>query len=163
MNTDFNILTEDTFSFKGGKLYVMLLVDGGKYGVEVVDRTKTFGRKMTDSRSDADFLFKSISDRLSRYTKLKDAEDAIVKCFALDSLNKVLFVLIMDDKVGSQADIVSIADKVKFVSKLKFGYSKKKRDKNALTVYIYENRTDKKPYAVLVGTTNADDFKFELI
>jgi hypothetical protein len=157
MNTDFNILTENTFSFKGGKLYIMLLLDKGKYGVEVVDRGKTFGRKMTETRSDADFLFESISDRLDRCKNLSEAENAIVKCFALDSLDKTLLVLFMDDKIGSQADIVSIKGKVKFITKPKFG------DDDSLVVYIYEKRTDKKPYAVLKGTTKGDDFKFELI
>jgi Glu-tRNA(Gln) amidotransferase subunit E-like FAD-binding protein len=163
MSTEFNILTENTFGFKGGKLYVMLLRDNGSYGVEVVDRAKTFGRKMADSREQAEFLFKSICDRLSNYKTIEDAVDAITKAFTFESVDKVLFVIIMDDKVCSQDDIVSIRDVIKFRTLLKFGYKKKVKEEDALTIYIYEKRTDKKPYAILVGTTKGSDFKLELI
>lgn len=163
MNTDFRILSENTFNLKGGKLYVMLLRDNGNYGVEVVDREKTFGRKMTETRKQAEFLFDSISDRLNRYKCLKDAVNAIERCFALDSVDKVLFTLIMDDRVSAQADIVSMKGKVKFISQPLFNVKKDVKEKGALTVYIYEKRTDKKPYAVLVGTIKVNDFKFELL
>jgi len=163
MNTDFRILSENTFNLKGGKLYVMLLRDNDNYGVEVVDREKTFGRKMTESRKQAEFLFDSVTERLSRYKNLKDAVFAIEKCFAFKSLDKLLFVLIMDDKVCSQADIVAMKGKFKFKTRLKFGYNKNVKDKDSLTVYIYENQTAKKPYGVLFGSADSKNMKFELL
>lgn len=135
----------------------MLLRENGNFGVEVADREKTFDRKMTKDRKEADLLFDSIEDRLARYKHLRDAEKAIETCFGFKSLDKLLFVLIMDDRISSQADIVAIKGRVKFVTRPKFG------DDDALTVYIFENRADKKPYGVLKGTTRGDDFKFELI
>jgi hypothetical protein len=157
MNTDFRILRENTFNLKGGKLYLMLLRENGNYGVEVVDREKTFGRKMSKDRKEADFLFDTIEDRLARYKNLKEAEKAIESCFGFKSLDKLLFVLIMDDRISCQADIVAMKGKVKFVTRPEFG------DNDSLTVYIFENKTDKKPYGVLKGTTKVNDFKFELL
>lgn len=157
MNTDFRILRENTFNLKGGKLYLMLLRDNGSFGVEVADRTKTFGRKMTVDRNQADFLFDSIEERLSRYTCIQDAEKAIETSFKFKSLNKLMFVLIMDDKICSQDDIVNMGDNVKYYTRPQFG------DNESLTVYISEKKTDKKPFCVLTGTTKANDFKFELI
>jgi hypothetical protein len=157
MNTEFRILNENTFNLKGGKLYTMLLRDNGIFGVEVVDREKTYGRKMTENLKQAEFLFDSISDRLIKYKTFTDAVSAIERCFGLDSLNKTLFTLIMDDKIGSQADIVAMKGKFKFVTLPKFGKD------DSLIVNIFEKRTDKKPYGVLIGTVKGDDFKFELI
>lgn len=155
--TEFRILRENTFSLKGGKLYLMLLRENGIFGVEVADRAKTFGRKMAKDRKGADFLFDSIEERLSRYDNVKDAEKAIENCFGFKSLDKLMFVLVMDDRICSQSDIVAIKGKIKFITRPEFG------ENDSLEVFISENRTDKKPYAVLKGTTKGDDFKFELI
>lgn len=163
MNTDFKIINENTFSFKGGKLYLMLLYENGEFGVEVVDHTKTFGRKIAKDYKSADFLFESVANRLSQYKCLEDAENAIIKCFAFDSLDKLLFVLIMDDRISSQADIVSIKNKFNFIINLKFGYKKKVKNSNYITIYVYEKITDKKPYGLLYGSSMANDMKFELL
>jgi hypothetical protein len=163
MDTDFKVINENTFSFKDGELYVMLLRENGEFGVEVVDREKTFGRKITQDYKTADFLFESVINRLSQYKCLEDAENAIMKCFAFDSLDKLLFVLIMDDRISSQSDIVSIESKFNFIIRLKFGYRKKIKNKNSITIYVYEKITDKKPYALLYGSDMANDMRFELL
>lgn len=163
MNTDFKIFREETFSFKGGKMYLMLLCEDGNFGVEVVNREKTFGRKNTKNRAEADFLFETISDKLLKYKVLAEAENAIVRCFEMNSINKLLFVLIAEDSITTQADIVVIHGKFEFITRPKFGYVKKKKELNGLTIYLYENRSDKKPYGLLYGSTNANDFKFEFL
>ena len=158
MTNDFRVIRENTFNLKGGKLYVMVLRDNGKYGVEVVDREKTFGRKMTDTNKEADLLFDSIVSRLNKYTVIKDAELAIKRCFKFKSINKILFVLVMDNKISSQADIVSIGDKVKFVTKVKFN-----RIKGLITINVFESRDEKKPFATLTGKDNGKSLIFHLI
>lgn len=163
MNTDFRIIKENTFSLKGGKLYTMLLRENGVFGVEVVDRTKTFGRKFAKTFEDAEFLFDSIAERIAQYKDLTDAENAIARCFAFKSLDKLLFVLIMDDRLSSQADIVAIKGKFKFRTRLKFGYRKKVKDIDSLTIYIYDTETSKRPYAVMYGAADAQKLIFELL
>lgn len=162
MLTDFRILKEETFNFKGGKLYVMLLRENAKFGIEVVDREKSFGRKFTANRDEADFLFESIANRLSKYKNIKDAEAAIKRSFSLEPIDKLLFVLIVDDSVISQNDIVSLKDKLKFKTRVKIDYFKKKKKENALTIYVYSD-SEKKPFGVLIGTREAKDLRLELL
>lgn len=162
MLNDFRILSEETFNFKGGKLYLMLLRENAKYGVEVVDREKSFGRKIVGSRSDADFLFESISNRLSKYKTIKDAETAIKRCFSLKDMNKLLFVLIVDDSTISQSDIKSLKKNINFRTRVKVDYLKSKKKENALTVYVYAD-SERKAFGVLTGTREAKDLKFELL
>lgn len=162
MLNDFRILSENTFNFKGGKLYLMLLRENAKYGVEIVDREKSFGRKFAESRAEADYLFESIVNRLSKYKSLKDAEIAIKRCFSLKSLDKLLFVLIMDDSVVTQDDIKSLKEKLKFKTRVKVNYLKSKKKENALTVYVYLN-SEKRAFGVLTGTREAKDLKLELL
>jgi hypothetical protein len=163
MNTDFRILAEETFTFKGGKLYVMLLREDAKFGVEVVNREKTFGRLFSDDRQSAEFLFDSVKNRLLLYKKIGDAEDAIVLCFGLKSMSKILFSLTMGDRVTNNADMKEIRYKFDHDIRLKFGYKKKLKELNGLTIYIYESRTSRKPFGLLYGTDRGDDMLFELL
>ena len=159
MNTEFRVLKEETFSLKGGTIYTMLLRENGIFGVEVVNNKKTFGRKYTKDRPEADLLFDMTVDRLSQYKSIVDAEKAVENCFGFKSLNKLMFVLLMDDVVCSQVDIVIMKSKgkVKFVTHHEFG------DDDSLSIYISEKITDKKPYGVLKGTVRGRDFKCELL
>lgn len=163
MNTDFRILAEETFTFKGGKLYVMLLREDAKFGVEVVNREKTFGRLFSDDRQSAEFLFDSIKNRLLLYKKIGDAEDAIVLCFGLKSMSKILFTLIMGDRVTDVKDLNNIRHKFEHHIRLKFGYRKKTKELNGLTIYIYESRTSRKPFGLLYGDDFSDAMSFELL
>ena len=164
MSNEFRILLEETFSFKGGKLYLMLLRENENFGVEVVDRDKTFGRKYTEDRKKADFLFETISNRLSAADKLSEAEKIVINAFTHQSIDKTIFTLTMYNRVCSQSDVVSLKkNKVNFHTRLQFGYRKKVKDKESVTIYVYENRTDKKPFGILYGGLEAINLIFELI
>lgn len=162
MNNDFRILMEDTFEFKGGKLYLMLMRENSNFGVEVMNRTKTFGRKMAKDREEADLLYDFVSDKIKKYKTITDAEDAIKRCFVFKSVDKLLFILMADDNVISQNDIVSLKDKVNLKTRVKINYLKNKKKKDALTVYVFLG-SDKKAFGVLTGTLEAKDLKFELL
>lgn len=163
MNTDFKILMECTFDYKGKKLHLMLLRENSMYGIEVVDNTKSFGRKMTDDRKDADHIFETLTERLNAFSSLKSAEDFLTETFAIKSLNKFRFSIMALYNVISQSDIVNMLNaKVKFKTRLQFGYNGSKKKKDALTVYIHLTNS-KKPFGVLVGTTKANDFKFNFL
>lgn len=162
MNTEFRVISENTFDLKGGKLYTMLLRENENFGVEVVNRTKTFGRKLTKNRKEADILFDAVSDKIAKYKHIKDAESAITRCFSLKGMDKLLFVLVAEDSVITQKDIVSLKDRIDFKTRVKINYVKNVRKENALTVYIYLG-LDKKAFGVLIGTREAKDLKFELL
>ena len=166
MSTDFRILKEETVPYKGGKLYLMLLRENARFGVEVVNREKTFGRKYASTRKEADKLFDLITDKLFKYKLIVDAENAIARCFSVDSNDKFIFVLVADDTILTQADISPLKEKVEFRTRIKLGYNKNKREKNALTIYIYLGSrltSNQKAFGVLVGTRKAKDLKFELL
>jgi len=160
---DFRVILESTFKFKEEKLYLMLLRENGMFGVELVDRKKTFGRKYTKDRKQADLLFDEISNRLSEFKSLHLAEEFIKDSFKTKSIDKLLFIIMANGKTITQNDIVKMKDKVNFNLKLKFDFERKVKKKDALTIYVYEKRLDKKPFGVMVGTTNGDDLKFELV
>lgn len=141
----------------------MLLRENSLYGIEVVDRTKSFGRKMIDDRKDADHIFETLTERLNAFSTLKAAEDFLHQTFAIKSINKFRFAILALDNVISQNDVVNMLNaKIKFKTRLQFGYSGSKKKKDALTVYIH-TMTSKKPFGVLVGTTKANDFKFKFL
>lgn len=161
--TDFRVLKENTFTFKGDKLYLMLVIDNASYGIEVVDHSKTFGRKMTSDRKEADNMFDVLSDRLAGFSSLVDATNFLEKTFSMKSKDKFRFAIVALNNVISQNNIVEmLGAKIKFKTKLQFNYSGKTKKKDALTVYIYFGK-EKKPLGMLVGTTKADDLKFNFL
>lgn len=160
---DFRVLLETTFNYKGGKLYLMLLRDSGRFAVEVVNKSKTFGRKFAKDRNEADDIFGLTSEKLSKYTSLLDAESSIKRCFSVKSMTKLKFLLTVDDNVITLSDIVSLRKKIDFRTRVKINYKRNAKEDNALTVYVYESRRHKKPWGLFVGTREAKDLKFELL
>lgn len=160
---DFRIILENTFKFKEGKLYLMLLREDGRFGVEVVNREKTFGRRFAKDKAEADLLFDLTSKKLYKYKKKDDAESALKRCFSLKSIDTLKFMLFVDDNTISQADIMEMRSSIEFRTRVKIDYRKNKKEENALTIYIYESFKHKKPFGVLVGTREAKDLRFELL
>ena len=163
--TDFRILEESTFNLKGGKLYLMLLRENGKFGIEVVNREKTFGRKYTDSQKKANLLFDIITNKLSVYTTLADAENCVIRCFSLKSVNKLMFILTADGKETTQGDIQKLREEgiIEFKMDVQFGFLKDKKKKDAISIYISETRHSK-PYGVLFGMNDGNlKMTFELL
>ena len=162
MSNDFKILRDEAFVLKGGTIYLMLLKDFDNFGVEVVNRKNTFGRKTTKDRKEAEAMFDELAIRLSEFKKISDAETFIKTCFDINSLEKFKFATMALDKIITQKDIVSMTEKINFRTLLRFNYNKKKKEDGALTVYLYI-KGEKKAFGLLVGTTKADDLKFEFI
>ena len=160
---NFRIILENTFKFKEGKLYLMMIRENEVYGVEVVDREKTFGRKYAKNREQADLLFDKISTKLSKLKRLSDAEQVIERCFSSKTIDKTLFILMADDKILTQTDIVKMNNQIEFWMTVKIGFNKMVKDEDSLTVYVYETSKRKKPFGVLVGDAFGKNLKFELL
>jgi len=159
MLNDFRILNENTFSFKGGKLYLMLLRENAKFGVEVVDREKTFGRKFAKDREEAVFLFETIGKRLSRCTNLKSAEDSIKKAFSRKKLSEILFLFTAEGRTLTQDEIGELVIKYGLKVRTKYDYALDKRKKGAITIYVFFE-TKGKSIGKFYGKRFGSDFIF---
>jgi hypothetical protein len=158
--TEFRILKEETFSYKGGKLYLMLLKDFDKFGVEVVDRIQTFGRKYAKDRKEAEYLFDIITKRLNTYKDIDVATCAIKRCFARKNLNETMFLLVAEERITSQTKIGRMVKKFKLNVEAKVGYFRDSRKKGAITIYIYFGG---KVFGRFYGTRFSDDFSWEVL
>lgn len=158
----FKILKEETINLKGGRLCVLLTSEKGKCGVEVVNDRRGFGRKYTDNRDEAEFLFDALFERISTYKKVADAEKAVKKCLSFRSIDKIVFVLLAEEKIVTQNFIVVLRKKIRFRTTIKLNYKRRIKKNGALTIYI-SSEFDKKPFGVFTGTDEAKDLKFKLI
>ncbi len=160
MNNDFRVLKENTFKFKEGKLYLMLLRDGGKFAIEVVDSLKSFGRKFADDRKEAEFLFDITTTKIDSKLTLPDAESAIRLCFDRDDLKETMFLLALEDREMSQFEIGTMLIKLKFTTKVKYGYLQKKTKRGAITIKVFF-KDKNKPIGEFFGTRFGKDFRFK--
>ncbi len=125
--SEFRILNENTFSLKGNKLYVMLLRENGNFGVEVVDRHKTFGRKFAEDKQEADALFEIITQKISLCKSLEEAEQMIESSFKRKNTKETLFLLLVKDAKLSQEDFGKLVAKFKLKVKPKYNFLLDKR------------------------------------
>lgn len=160
MNTEFRILKEETFSYRGEKLYLMLLRDGNKFGVEVVDRAQTYGRKYTQDRKEADYLFELITKRLNTYRDFDVAVCAIKRSFERKNLNETMFLLVAEERITSQTKIGRMVKKFKLKVESKAGYFRDTRKAGAITIYIYFGN---KIFGRFYGTRFGEDFGWETL
>ena len=160
MNNDFKVLLENTFKFKEGKLYLMLLHDNGAYAIEVVDRYKTFGRKYSNNRKEAELLFNTVINKLAPIKTLITAESLIKDSFGRTEIREIIFLLSLEDRNISQKEIGKLVIALKIKVKAKQNYLCAKRKKGAITIYVFFD-IKKKAIGRFFGTRFSDDFKFE--
>lgn len=160
--TDFRVLKENTFKFKEGKIYLMLLKDGEKFSIEVVNKSQSFGRKFAEDRKEAEFLFDITTVKIDSTKTLADAESAIRLCFDRDDLKETMFLLALEDRDMSQFEIGVLVIKLKFTTKAKYGYIKNKTKRGAITISVFF-KDKNKPIGVFFGTRFGKDFRFESI
>lgn len=155
---DFRILKESTFNMKGGKLYLMMLREEGRFGVEVVNRSETLGRQFGDDRPCAESMFDKLEEKLSKIQMLSEAETTIRGMLSLKP-NEFKFVLSSDDVVLSQAEVGRLMIKHKPTSvKTKYNQLFDAKKKGSITIYVFFG---KKPIGRFAGVRFGKNFKFE--
>ena len=157
---DFRILKENTFKFKDGKLYLMLLRENNKFAIEIVDKSKTFGRTFAEDRKEAEFLFDATTDKLNLKNTLAEAVVAIKFIFDRDDFKETLFLLSLEDRDMSQFEIGTLVIKLKFSTKVKYGYLKKVTKRGAITIKVFF-KDKSKPIGMFFGTRFGKDFVWE--
>lgn len=161
--SDFRVLSEVTFNFRGDKLYLMLLRDSNKYGVEVVDRDKTFGRKFARDRSNAEYVYNTISKRIDRCKSIEEANNIITKAFSRRSLTETVLLFMVDEKVLSQNKVGEIIFDLNLnVAKSTNDFFLNKTKKGYLTIFI-RIKSDKAVFGCFAGKRFGKNFKFHLL
>jgi hypothetical protein len=160
MNTDFKILNEETFNLKADKIYLMLLRDGVRFGVEVVDHEKTFGRIYAEDRIEADTLFDLITNRLSQYKYTLEAEIFLRKLFSLTKTNEMYFFLAVYGNKLSQVAIGRLIKKFGLRVTSKAGFLGNKKKAGAITINVFFESKGKS-FGRFYGTRFGKDFLFE--
>lgn len=151
--TDFKILDEVTFTYKGGKLYLMFLKEGDTFCVEVIDRGKTYGRKSARSRAEASMLFDALSGKLSTFKCFDKAAKTLTKYFAFTNINKILFVILSDETKFGQKDVIALKEKLDFKMKVVI-------EDESVTIDVF--LSGKKKFGTFTGTTNDNDLVFKV-
>lgn len=163
MNNDFRILKEQTFKFKDGKLYLMLLREDNRFAIEVVDKSKTFGRKFADNRKEAELLFDITINKIDSKKTLVEAELEIKNCFDRGDIRETMFLLLLKENKISQYEIGKMLIELKFTTKAKYNYLKEVKKAGAITISVFFDTNKNKPIGRFSGTRFGDDFVFELI
>ena len=160
---DFRIILENTFKFKAGKLYLMLIKEDNRFAVEIVDKYKTFGRKFAKNRKEAEFLFDIITTKIDSKKTLPDAELEIKNCFNRSNLREIMFLLLLKDKDISQYEIGSMLTELRFSTRSRYNYLKEVKKEGAITIYVFFDIKRKKPIGRFFGQRFSKEFKFELL
>lgn len=155
----FRILREQTFNLRGGKIYLMLIIDCGLFGVEVVNRSESYGRKTLTTRAKADLLFKSFEFSLNECKDLKTAEDIIRVSLAGKSLEDIFFLLKVYGKKFSQTVIGEIVSEFKLAVNVKRGFLRDEKKVGAITITVSLNS---KVIGRFFGTRYGTNFQFQL-
>jgi hypothetical protein len=151
MLSTFKILEEATFNLRGGKLFLMLLNDEGKFAVEVVNNKESFGRKFAKNEKEAELLFETLSEKLDTFKCTAKATLAVKKYFAFKAVDKILFLILSDkDKLG-QKDIRSMKKKISFKIKVNI-----EGDSVKIDVFF----PDETKFGTFTGTVNDNDLIF---
>ncbi len=158
---DFRIIQENTLNYKGNRLFVMMLRDGDKFGVEVVDKTKTFGRKYTENRKEAEKLFDVLSSRLKRCDDLAIAEKAIKMSFERMVFKEIVFLLTVGDKMFTQKECGRMVAEFKLSVLPFYNVLLDEEKQGALTVEFWFEKGGAS-IGRYAGTRFSNDFKFEL-
>lgn len=162
MNTDFRILSENTFNLKADKLHLMLLRENGNFGIEVVDHEKSFGRVFARDRTQADLLFELLEKRLDKSRYTLQAEIFLRTLFSLGSIDKMLFLLAVDGARISEAAIGRLVRKFKLSVRSRKDFIAGKKKRGAITIWVcFESRG--KMFGRFSGTRLGKDFLFELL
>jgi hypothetical protein len=157
---DFRIMNEETFTFKDGKIYLMLLKDNGKFGIELADRTKAFGRIMCADRKHAEYLFKIITKSILKKKTLAKAEELIHLSLKRKSLPETVFLFLANSQVFSQDKIGVIVFDYNIKVKAVYDVIGEEKKKGGLTINVYF-KSKRKPFGRFIGTRFGKDFIFE--
>ena len=160
MTTEFRVLNENTFDYKNGKLYLILLRDADKFGVEVVDRAKTFGRKHFADLAQAKEVFELISKKLASSKTLDTAESLIKAALGKKNSLETIFILTVANKKLCQDSIGDLTNKFKFKVKSRYNLLGDEKKRGAITIHVFFG-DKKKPTGRFKGTRFGSDFIFE--
>lgn len=161
MNTDFKIVKEEIFDLAAESICLMLIRDGNKYRIQITNRTKRLGDKMSKDEKEAKALFDLLKKGIEKHAYTLEAELFLKKLLSLKDIDQVFFFLTVYKTKLSEAAIGKLVKKFKLNVKAKYGFLRAERKKNAITIKVRFG-DDRKLFGEFYGTRLGSDFKFQI-
>lgn len=89
----FKIVIEETHKYKQDNLHVLVFKDGDKYGLDVTNRTSSFGRITLDTKDQIQYLFSVLNDFISEQTVYLDACQFVSSILSYDTYEEIIIVI----------------------------------------------------------------------
>lgn len=89
----FKIVIEETHKYKQDNLHVLVFKDGDKYGLDVTNRTSSFGRITLDTKDQIQYLFSVLNDFISEQTVYLDACQFVSSILSYDTYEEIILVI----------------------------------------------------------------------
>ena len=158
----FKILIEKSKKYRDGELCGMLILTEGEFIVEVANRKECLARIKLERRRDAEFLFTAIEDLFCRYRIVENAEAALIKAFALENYDLIVFAVYSTNRLMTNDNLVFLRKNIfiRFRTELNTEYLQAKRD--MVTIFISKDFSTKE-IGYLVGNSWLTDLKFRFL
>ena len=158
----FSIMTEKSRIYVGGELCVMLINKIGRFTVEVANRKECLARIILETRKEAEFLFDAIEDLFCRYRIIENAESALIKAFALEHYDLIVFAVYSSNRLMTNDNLVFLRKNIfiRFRTELNTEYLQEKKD--MVTIFVSKDFKTKE-IGYLVGNSWLTDLKFRLL
>ena len=158
----FTIMIEKSRKYVGGELCVMLINNNGAFMVEVANRNMCLARITLETRKEAEFLFEAIEDLFCRYRIIENAEAALIKAFALENYDLIVFAVYSTNRIMTNDNLVFLRKNIfiRFRTELNTEYLQAKKD--MVTIFVSKDFKTKE-IGYLVGNAWLKNLKFRLL
>lgn len=161
MNTDFRIVKEEIFDLAAESICLMLIKDGKNYRVQITNKTKRLGDKISKDEKEAKELFDLLKKGIEKHAYTLETELFLKKLLSLKDIDQVFFFLTVYKTRMSQAAVGKLVKKFGLVVKAKYGFLRAQRKKNAITIKV-KFGDGRKLFGEFYGTRFGSDFKFQI-
>lgn len=158
----FTIMSEKSKKYVGGELCVMLINNDGALMIEVANRKECLARITLATRKEAEFLFEAIEDLFCRYRIIENAEAALIKAFALENYDLIVFAVYSTNRILTNDNLVFLRKNIfiRFRTELNTEYLQAKKD--MVTIFVSKDFKTKE-IGYLVGNAWLTNLKFRLL
>jgi hypothetical protein len=89
----FKIVIEETHKYKKDNLHVLVFRDGDRYGLDVTNKTSSFGRITLDEKEQMKYLFSVLNDFISEQKEYLDVCQFVSSILSYDTYEEIIIVI----------------------------------------------------------------------
>jgi len=89
----FKIVIEETHKYKKDNLHVLVFRDGDRYGLDVTNKTSSFGRITLDEKEQMKYLFSVLNDFISEQKEYLDVCQYVSSILSYDTYEEIIIVI----------------------------------------------------------------------